>query len=261
MNDLDLARHVARIGGDIVRDGFMSGARVDYKRQFDPVTEVDQRAESAILTMLREERPADGIIAEEAGGASVPGRHWIVDPLDGTVNFVHGIPHVSVSIALFDGAQGIVGVIFDPLRDEMFTATAGSGAHLNDREIAVSAERDLERSVVATGFPYDHGRYAHGYAATVGAVLARVNGIRRFGSAALDLAWVAAGRYEAYWELGIAPWDQAAGMVIAREAGGRVTEPDGVESTPASKMIVSSNGHIHQSLLGIIQGAMPGHLR
>jgi len=261
MNDLELAVHVARIGGDIVREGFASGARVDYKRQFDPVTEVDQRAESAILAVLRSERPDDGILAEEAGGASVPGRHWIVDPLDGTVNFVHGIPHVSVSVALFDGVEGIVGVIFDPLRDEMFTAADGSGARLNGSGITVSAEADLERSVVATGFPYDHGLYADGYAATVGAVLARVNGIRRFGSAALDLAWVAAGRYEAYWELGIAPWDQAAGMVIAREAGGRVTEPNGAESTPGSGMIVSSNGRIHDALLGIIAGAMPDHLR
>jgi myo-inositol-1(or 4)-monophosphatase len=114
---------------------------------------------------------------------------------------------------------------------------------------------------VATGFPYDHGRYAAGYAATAGAVLARVNGIRRFGSAALDLAWVAAGRYEAYWELGIAPWDQAAGIVIVREAGGRVTEPSGPDSTPRSPMVVGSNGVVHNRLLSIIVAAMPEHLR
>lgn len=261
MNDLELATQVARIGGAVVRDGFDRGVPADYKRRFDPVTEIDRRADEAILAVLRSERPDDGILSEETGGETTAGRHWIVDPLDGTVNFVHGIPQVSVSIAMYEGTTGVVGVIFDPLREELFSAASGGGAHLNGRTIAVSTESTLEKSVVATGFPYDHGQYAAGYAATLGAVLEHVNGIRRFGSAALDLAWVAAGRYEGYWELGIAPWDQAAGIVIVREAGGIVTEPGGDDSIPRSPMVVATNGLIHGSLLSIVGDTMPDHLR
>jgi myo-inositol-1(or 4)-monophosphatase len=261
MNDLELAIHVARTAGAIVRDSFDRGVAPEYKARFDPVTEIDRRADDAIVQVLRSERPNDGILSEEGGGETSARRHWIIDPLDGTVNFVHGIPQVSVSIALYDGDTGLVGVIFDPLRDEMFTASAGGGAQLNDRTITVSTEPELEGSVVATGFPYDHGLYAAGYAATVGAVLEHVNGIRRFGSAALDLAWVAAGRYEGYWELGIAPWDQAAGIIVVREAGGRVTEPAGLDSTPRSAMVVATNGLIHDQLLSIVGAAMPVHLR
>ena len=261
MNDLELAIHVARTAGDIVRGDFDRGVTADYKARFDPVTETDRRADAAILEVLRSERPHDGILSEESGGETTASRHWIIDPLDGTVNFVHGIPQVSVSIALYDGDIGLVGVIFDPLRDELFTATASGGAQLNDRTMTVSTEPQLEGSVVATGFPYDHGRYAAGYAATVGAVLEHVNGIRRFGSAALDLAWVAAGRYEGYWELGIAPWDQAAGIIVVREAGGTVTEPAGLDSTPRSSMVVATNGLIHDHLLSIVGAAMPVHLR
>jgi myo-inositol-1(or 4)-monophosphatase len=261
MNDLELAIRVARTAGSIVRGAFDRGVAADYKKRFDPVTEIDRRADEAILEVLRSERPHDGILSEEGGGETTASRHWIIDPLDGTVNFVHGIPQVSVSIALYDGNTGLVGVIFDPLRDELFTASAGGGARLNDRTITVSAEPELEGSVVATGFPYDHGLHAAGYATTVGAVLEHVNGIRRFGSAALDLAWVAAGRYEGYWELGIAPWDQAAGVIVVREAGGTVTEPAGLDSTPRSAMVVATNGLIHDHLLSIVSAAMPDHLR
>jgi myo-inositol-1(or 4)-monophosphatase len=260
MDDLHLAIEAAKAGGDIIRRFF--GARQDptYKGKFDPVTAVDRASEEAIVELLRLNRPDDGTLAEEAGGAAAEGRYWIIDPLDGTVNFVHSIPQVSVSVALYDGEQALVGVVYDPLRDEMFTAVAGEGAKLNGHMLAVSPEGDLERSVVATGFPYDHDVHADELSVVVREVLRRVNGIRRFGSAALDLAWVAAGRYEGYWELGIAPWDGAAGLLLVREAGGRVTDPYGRDSTPFTGLVVSSNGLIHDELRTIIETWMPMRL-
>jgi len=261
MNDLELAISAARSGGEILRDGFDRGVSAHYKRRFDPVTEIDHASEAQVLSIIREHRPDDAILAEESGGTIPEGRIWIVDPLDGTVNFVHGIPHVAVSIGLWDGDRPLAGVIYDPLRDECFSAAAGEGSFLNGTAIGVSPTTDLDLSVTATGFPYDHGDYADEYADVLGTVLASVNGVRRFGSAALDLAWVAAGRYEAYWELGIAPWDQAAGIVIVREAGGRVTDLRGSESVPAAPMVLSSNGHVHDALHSIIDSALPERLR
>lgn len=245
----------------MVRKGFDRAVTPHFKRRFDPVTATDHASEAAVLSVISEHRPDDAILAEESGGALPRGRTWIVDPLDGTVNFVHGIPQIAVSVGLWDGDTPLVGVIYDPLRGECFTAEAGKGAELNGRPIGVSSTNDLDGCVVATGFPYDHGDYADEYASVVGAVLASVNGIRRFGSAALDLAWVAAGRYEAYWELGLAPWDQAAGIVIVREAGGRVTGINGIDSVPTTPLVLASNGHVHDGLRSIIEPLLPDRLQ
>ena len=261
MNDLEIAVEAAQAGGAILREGFDRGVTAHYKRRFDPVTEIDHASEATVLSIISEHRPDDAILAEERGGTIPDSRLWIVDPLDGTVNFVHGIPQIAVSVGLWEGNRPLAGVIYDPLRDECFSAAAGQGAHLNERQIHVSATDDLERSVTATGFPYDHGDYPDEYAAVLGAVLGSVNGIRRFGSAALDLAWVAAGRYEAYWELGLAPWDQAAGILIVREAGGRVTDFHGNDSVPATPMVLSTNGLVHDSLREILEAALPNRLR
>jgi myo-inositol-1(or 4)-monophosphatase len=261
MDDLDIAVTAARAGGSIVRDGFDQGVTPQYKRRFDPVTETDHASEEVVLSVIAEHRPNDAILAEESGGTIPVGRLWIVDPLDGTVNFVHGIPQVAVSVALWEGDRPLVGVIYDPLRDECFSASEDGGAYLNQHPISVSPIESLDRSVAATGFPYDHGDFADEYAQVVGAVLASVNGIRRFGSAALDLAWVAAGRYEAYWELGLAPWDQAAGILIVREAGGRVTDLFGFDSVPTTPLVLASNGSVHDRLQGIIEPLLPDRLR
>ncbi len=247
----------ARVGGAIIAEHFGSPTEPDYKGKFDPVTAVDRESEMAVLAILRDHLPNDAVMAEESGGTRHDARHWIVDPLDGTVNFVHGIPHVSVSIALYDGDKGLVGVVYDPLRDEMFTAADGDGTRLNGHVISVSTTNDLERAVVATGFPYDHDTKADELSIVMREVLRRVNGIRRFGSAALDLAWVAAGRFDAYWELGIAPWDGAAGEILVREAGGIVTDPLGRESTPMMGLVVATNGHLHHSLRTIVESWMP----
>ncbi|MEA2009173.1 MAG: inositol monophosphatase family protein [Actinomycetota bacterium] len=261
MDDLQLAIGAARAGGTILREGFDRGVTAHYKRRFDPVTEIDHASEDAVLSIISEHRPNDAVLAEERGGTIPGGRLWIVDPLDGTVNFVHGIPQVAVSVGLWEDDRPLAGVIYDPLRDECFSAAAGQGAHLNGRQIHVSSTADLDRSVTATGFPYDHGDYPDEYATVLAAVLGSVNGIRRFGSAALDLAWVAAGRYEAYWELGLAPWDQAAGILIVREAGGRVTDFHGDDSVAATPMVLSSNGLVHDALQRILEPAIPDHHR
>lgn len=260
MKDLEVAVEAARAGGAIVAKGFDTGHRAEYKAKFDPVTAIDKAAEAAIIEVISSHRPDDGILAEESGGERQKGRQWIVDPLDGTVNFVHAIPQVSVSVALYDDDHGLAGVVYDPLRDELFEAHAGEGATLNGAPLSVSGTDSLQESVVATGFPYNHDVYADDLSVVVREVLRQVNGIRRFGSAALDLAWVAAGRFDAYWELGIAPWDGAAGMILVREAGGTVTDPWGEESTPHRPLVVASNGLVQSDLRDIIEEFCPPHL-
>jgi myo-inositol-1(or 4)-monophosphatase len=257
MEDLHVAIDAAKAGGAIVARHFGASPDPEYKGRFDPVTAIDHASEAAVLAVIDSHRPEDPVMAEESGGEQHPGRHWIVDPLDGTVNFVHGIPQVCVSVALYEGSRGLVGVVYDPLRDELFTAAAGEGARLNGHVISVSATATLERAVVATGFPYDHDVKAEELSVVLREVLRQVNGIRRFGSAALDLAWVAAGRLDAYWELGIAPWDGAAGLILVREAGGTVTDPLGRDSTPSMGLVVAANRALHHDLRSIIESWMP----
>jgi myo-inositol-1(or 4)-monophosphatase len=261
MNDLDVALAAARIGGAIISEAFGGRYDAEYKGRHDPVTKVDHASEEAIIELIRTERPDDAIVAEESGGLETPGRHWIIDPLDGTVNFIHGIPQIAVSVGLWEGTTPLSGVVLDPLRDETFTAEAGQGARLNGADIHVSPTDDLDRAVVATGFPYDHADHAPEYAAALGAVLESVNGIRRFGSATLDLAWVAAGRFDAFWELGIAPWDQAAGILLVREAGGRVTDPFGNDSLPGTRLVMATNGTLHDALAAKVAPMVPDRLR
>jgi myo-inositol-1(or 4)-monophosphatase len=260
MDDLHIAIAAAQAGAEIITDYFGASPDPDYKGKFDPVTAVDRAAEEAIIDVIVSARPDDAVLAEESGGTVDAGRHWIIDPLDGTVNFVHGIPHISVSIALYDGTTGLVGVVNDPLRDELFTAINGGGARLNGHVISVSDVSDINRSIVATGFPYDHDVHAESLSIVVREMLREINGLRRMGSAALDLAWVAAGRYDAYWELGIAPWDGAAGMVLVREAGGIVTDPFGRQSTPSMGLVVATNGHLHDQIRSIVEAWMPADL-
>ncbi len=199
--------------------GFGSHRVVEQKGRLDPVTEIDRASEAAIVSILSTHRPEDGLLGEEGTARGSAGRRWIIDPLDGTVNFIHGIPQVAVSVALWDGDQPLAGVVVDVIRDEVFAAASGKGATRDGAPIQPSSVTELHRAVVATGFPYDHDLHAVDYLKPVAAVLARVNGLRRIGSAALDLCWVACGRFDAYWEYSISPWDGAAGAIIA--AGGR----------------------------------------
>jgi len=260
MNDLELALAAASAGADIVRARFGAHRVIEQKGRLDPVTEVDRESEKVIVDLLNTHRPEDGLLGEEGSSRASTGRRWIIDPLDGTVNFIHGIPQVGVSVALYDGLQPLVGVVVDAIRGEVFAATAGGGATRDGQSIAVSDVSDLHRAVVVTGFPYDHDEYAASYAATVGAVLTRVNGIRRLGSAALDFCWVASGRFDGYWEYSLGPWDCAAGVLIAAEAGAVITDALGNPYSIESRHFVAANRNLQSRLQRIVGVALPPHL-
>lgn len=252
--DLDIALECAAVAGRIVADGFRAAAATTYKTSaVDPVTEFDRAAEDAIRSLLAEHRPEDHILGEEGGGSGwQEGRVWIVDPLDGTVNFVHGVPQVAVSVALWDGGRPMVGVVRDAIGGEVFSAAVGQGAWLDSEPIRVSQTTDMVRALVGTGFPYDRRERAAELVEVMGRVLAEAQGIRRIGSAALDLCWVAAGRFDAYWEYRLKPWDTAAGELIVTEAGGTVTGLGGEQYVPDGPGILATNGHLHSRMLEVL---------
>jgi myo-inositol-1(or 4)-monophosphatase len=260
--DLWVALRAARAGADEV----LAGAGTDFLTQMkgivDPVTEVDERAETAIRASIVTHFPDDSILGEEGGGADWKvGRVWIIDPLDGTINFVHSIPQFSVSVALWDEGVPLIGVVIDVMRQEEFVAVRGEGSRLNDRRIKVSETPSMNEALLATGFPYDRQEHARAYLDVVGTVLENAQGIRRIGSAALDLAWVACGRFDGYWEYGIQPWDAAAGVLLVSEAGGTVTDHTGAGNDLNAKACVATNGKIHDDLQDIVAAGIPDHLR
>ncbi|MDX1447479.1 MAG: inositol monophosphatase family protein [Acidimicrobiia bacterium] len=252
--DLDIALESAAIAADIVSRGFRQTTTHSLKSTaVDPVTEFDQAAETAIREFLADRVPDDAILGEEEGGAGwQTGRVWIIDPLDGTINFLHGVPHVAVSVALWVDGVPRVAVVRDVIGGEVFSAVAGRGARVDEESVRVSSTSDPVAALVATGFPYDRRERAGELATVLGKVLAEVQGIRRLGSAALDLCWVAAGRFDAYWEYQLQPWDTAAGQLIVAEAGGLVTDLAGSPYVPDAPGIVASNGRLHATLLEIL---------
>ena len=260
MNDLELAKAAAASGAAVVRDGFGTHKQVVQKGRLDPVTEIDRASEQAIVDMINRHRPDDGLLGEEGSERQSTGRRWIIDPLDGTVNFVHGIPHVGVSVALYDGDKPLVGVIHDPIRNDVFAAEIGRGATHNDEPIRVSDVTELHKSVVVTGFPYDHDTKADAYGPAVTAVLSKVNGLRRLGSAALDFAWLAAGRFDGYWEYSLGAWDMAAGALLVTEAGGLITDASGGPYTPKIRHFVAANPYLHDQLRIVVEPVLPEHV-
>jgi len=231
--------------------------QVSVKGPGDFVSQADLRAEQSIRDDLYKARPGYGFLMEESGASGTDNWtwRWIVDPLDGTSNFLHGIPHWAISIGLErrlpDGTTEIAaGCIYAPAADEMFWAEKGGGAFLNERRLRVSGRRDMQQAMFATGIPFAvvPRRRQLAFARTLATLMPQVAGIRRFGAAALDLAWVAAGRYEGFWELGLKPWDMAAGLLIVREAGGFVTDPHGGADAMASGEVVAANPHLHAAL-------------
>jgi myo-inositol-1(or 4)-monophosphatase len=261
ISDQSLALEAARAGAEVVRAGFGSIQITTWKGDANPVTEIDHAAEEAILQIIHRTHPGDQAMAEESGGEDwEAGRVWIIDPLDGTVNFIHGIPHLAVSVALWNGGRPSVAVVIDVIHGEEFAAVSGEGATLNRQPIRVSAQESFAHSLIATGFPYDRNLHAQGYTDNVAPILERAQGVRRFGSAALDLAWVAAGRYEGYWEFGIAPWDTAAGALLIMEAGGVVTNHRNEAYRPGDVAVVGSNGHIHVDFIDAVGRRVPGHI-
>ncbi len=255
--DLALARHAAEQAGAYIARRWDTGVEAQFKGTVDLVTEVDLAAEAILVGAVRAQRPDDAIIAEEGSGTEAlgPGRTWHIDPLDGTTNFSHGFPHFCVSIALLDHQGPAVGVVHDPLRQWTFWATRGGGAWRNGQRLQVSASADLNRALLATGFPYDRHTNPDNNVGRFNALLRRAQGMRRAGSAALDLAFVAAGWLDGYWEDRLKSWDLAAGWLLVTEAGGQVTDLLGEPVDLTTGRLVAANPALHPTLVAALRAA------
>jgi myo-inositol-1(or 4)-monophosphatase len=232
--------------------------QVSRKGPADFVSKADRRAEAIIKSELSRSHPDFAFLMEE-GGASGPSDatdRWIVDPLDGTTNFLHGIPHFAISIAHEQRGEIVAGMVYEPTRDEVFWAARGEGCFLNNRRLRVSARRDLSSAILATGVPFGNRPGREELLEVLGPIMDRTAGLRRFGAASLDLAYVAAGRFDAFWEFGLSPWDVAAGMLLVREAGGMVSEIDGRSDPLNGGTILASNSELNDTVRRILQDAV-----
>jgi len=244
----------------LIRDfGEVEQLQVSIKGPNDFVSTADLKAERTLKAELTRARPGYGLLFEESGAAegSDKRHRWIVDPLDGTLNFLHGIPHFCISIGLERDGEVVAGVVYEPTRDELYWAEKGAGAYLNDRRLRVSARRQLGEAMIGTGMARSQRDPAL-YPAILAAVLGATGGVRRFGAAALDLAYVAAGRLDGFWEFGLSPWDIAAGMLLVREAGGYVSDLAGGQTMMTSGNVLAANDHLHLPLAALIREAMRG---
>jgi myo-inositol-1(or 4)-monophosphatase len=243
--------HLARLAGDILRAGYNKDHQVSFKGVIDLVTEVDRASEDFLLGEINTRWPGSYILSEESGVTPGNVEHsWYVDPLDGTVNYAHGIPFFSVSIGYAYKGSMQLGVVYDPLRDEMFSAERGQGASLNGKTIHVSDTTELQKSLLVTGFPYDAWDTEHDNFANFVRFGKLTQGVRRFGSAALDASYVAAGRFDGFWELSLKPWDVAAGGLIAEEAGARVSNIKNLSDYLTSpQSIVAATPAVHSKIL------------
>ena len=252
---LNFAIQTARDAGHLLAERFGRALQVSNKGDIDLVTEADLAAERLIVERIKSYHPRHSILAEESGETAKTGSgsewKWIIDPLDGTTNYAHGYPCFCVSIALERAGALVLGVIYDPTREELFAAERGLGATLNGRSIHVSETYELNRAMVCTGFPYDvrergeFARHFHNF-------IMHAQGVRRDGSAALDLAYVACGRFDGFWEEGLRPWDVAAGVLLIEEAGGRVTRYDGTKFDIYTPPILSSNSLVHEAMMRVL---------
>lgn len=251
---LELAVELARRAGGLLIDGYGRATQVRHKGAIDLVTEYDLKSEQILVEGIRAAYPGDAILSEEGGGGEGEGVRWLVDPLDGTTNFAHGLPIFSISIACVQADELLLGVIYDPTRGELFHTVAGEGAFLNKAPIRVTTTTTLDVSLLVTGFPYDIRTNPDNNLSYFNSLAVRARAVRRLGSAALDLAYVAAGRFDGYWELRLNPWDWAAGVLLVREAGGRVTTfGEGEKVLDGDATLVATNGHIHGELLEVLK--------
>lgn len=257
----EAAREAAAAAGRIIRDRFARRDLVVERKsnEIDLVTEVDRACEEAVLSVLAREFPSHAILAEESGSRRGSAERWIVDPLDGTTNFAHGYPQVAISLAFQREGTTLFGLVLDPLREELFAARRGGGATLGTRPIHVSSTSRLEESLLATGFPYDRRRHADFYLGHFRAFMERTHGLRRAGSAALDLCFVAAGRVDGFWEWNLEAWDVAAGALIVEEAGGRVSDFRGAAFDPFAGQVLATNGVLHASMLEVLRAVGAEH--
>jgi myo-inositol-1(or 4)-monophosphatase len=246
-----IAVRAAREAGRVITRNFNRVDRLTIadKGRNDFVTEVDRNAEAAIIEVLREKYPHHAILAEESGAQKGNEFEWVIDPLDGTTNFLHGVPQFAVSIALKVKGRLEIGVVYDPISEEMFTASRGEGALLNDRKIRVSNRKSLDGALLGTGLPYRDFRFVDNYLGMLKDLLQDTAGIRRPGSAALDFAYTACGRTDGFWELGLQEWDFAAGALLVREAGGMVTDIAGGERFLETGNVIAGGLKIHNAVL------------
>lgn len=250
---LSFAIETARRAGALLLEGLARRHTMELKSAYEVVTEVDRASEELIVNAIRDAFPDHAILAEESGGVERASPFlWLIDPLDGTNNYAHGFPFFSVSIALMEHNDLILGVVFDPLRDELFYAERGAGSWCNGQRLRVSETPALAASLVSTGFPYDFATTADNNAQQFVRIQARTQGVRRAGSAALDLAYVAMGRLDAHWELRLKPWDTAAGALLVLEAGGRLSDWRGSPWNPWNDRLAASNGRIHDELIAAL---------
>ena len=236
--------------------GEVENLQVSRKGPADFVSAADLNAEKTLRKELARARPDFGFLMEESGASEGrdPRRRWVVDPLDGTTNFLHGLPHWAISIAVEENNAIIAALVYDPIKDELFTAERGQGCFLNDRRLRVSSRRNLADAIFATGIPFKGLDGHDGFLAELKGVMAVSAGVRRWGTASLDLAYIAAGRYDGFWERGLHPWDFAAGILLVREAGGMVSELNGKDIRLDSPSILASNNALHSDLQRILIG-------
>ncbi|MDE1961969.1 MAG: inositol monophosphatase [Xanthomonadaceae bacterium] len=251
---INVAVRAARAAGNVILRYInrVEGLNVEEKSRHDYVSEVDRMAEAEIVKELRRAYPDHAILGEETGKTGKSDKVWIVDPLDGTHNYLRGFPHYCVSIGFMDHGDLVYGVIYDPLRDELFTASKGDGAFVNDRRMRVSKRETLAGTILCTGFPPRQHQHLDAQLAITRALLRDADDIRRTGSAALDLAYVAAGRLDGYFEPGLQPWDMAAGCLLVREAGGTFCDFAGRDGMPASGNLVAGNHHLTAAMVKVI---------
>ena len=254
---LNIAVDAAEAAGRIIirHHNFTDRVAVERKGSHDFVSSVDREAEEEIVSRLHKAHPEHAILAEEAAASTSSDAEfeWLVDPLDGTTNFLFGIPHYAVSIALRQQDKLLLGVVYDPFKQELFTAEAGRGAFLDGRRIRARTGQGLADALLATGFPFRDGADLDHYLATLRVLIPETAGVRRAGSAALDLAYLAAGRFDGFWEFGLKPWDMAAGVVLAREAGAIVQDLDGGEDPLASGNIIAASPKVLEEMLGRLE--------
>ena len=244
---------LARKSGALLKEKFSQTHKIQYKGDIDIVTEADKLSEDLIIETIKRNFPDHGILSEESPAITGAGKlRWIIDPLDGTTNYSHGYPVFCVSVALENEGTIVLGVIYDPMREDMFVAIRGEGAYLNDKKLKVSSVNNLSRSLLATGFPYDIRDSKENNLDYFNAMAINVQAIRRAGAAALDLAYLAAGRFDGFWELKLKPWDTAAGCLMVEEAGGVISDIAGQKWHLQSPSLLASNGLIHRQMVKVL---------
>ncbi len=252
---MKVAVDAARQAGALLKDNWQKAKTIEIKTDIvDLVTNVDKASDALITGILRSRFPDHQIIAEESAVSGKPSAYrWYIDPIDGTTNFAHSFPHFAVSIGLMHESQIIVGVVYDPIKDELFCAMRGNGATLNNHPIHVSPTPTLDQSLVLTGFPYDRRKRSEYYLRFYQAFMMRTQGVRRVGSASLDLCYVACGRADAFWEWRLHPWDTAAGSLIVEEAGGKMSNFTGQTFDITGEQTLATNGLLHQETLDVLR--------